>query len=160
MMLRAEITYLNVSAEQAWNDKKGHFVELAYRVDVSDLPEDLRRFDYIENIIFRMEWQEQVDGMDWLVTEREHAPFPDRVVLVGNASEVIGRHKTFLDRKFLTWEGKFFTRANLFCRVSLTPVLASVRVPIEMDRETGYYVLDATTKGNPPLAPSTPTVIY
>ncbi|TBG52588.1 hypothetical protein [Rhizobium leguminosarum] len=160
-MLPVQITYLNVSAEQDWNNKKGSFVELAYLVDLQSLPDELRAFDYIENIVFRMEWKETVGGDEYLITSHELSPFPDKILLVDNKDKIIGRRKCFLDReKFLQWENRFFNLANLVCRVSLTPVLASTRKSIAMDRQTGYYRLIANTEGSPPLGGVTDTVTY
>lgn len=159
-MIPVRITYLNVSAEQEWNNKKGSFVELAYHADLQNLPEEMRVFDFLENILFRMEWKESVDGEEYLITSHELSPFPERVVLVTGQNQIVGRRKAFLDRKFLEWESSFFNLANLVCRVSLTPVLGATRASIRMDRQTGYYRLIAETQGNPPLAPITNTVVY
>ncbi|QJX09037.1 hypothetical protein [Rhizobium brockwellii] len=160
-MLPVHITYFNVSAEQEWNNKKGSFVDLAYEVDIQDLPEQLRAFDYLENILFRMEWKEFLDGDEYLITSHELSPFPEKIILIGNEDKIVGRRKCFLDReKFLAWESKFYNLSNLLCRVSLTPVLASTRKSIAMDRQIGYYRLIATTEGSPPLSSVTDSVTY
>ena len=160
-MLHAKITYLKASPEETWNNKKGSFIEVAYQIDLTDMPDDLRKFSYIENIVFVMEWRETVGGEEYLITRHLHSPFPERVVFVDGKDEIVGQRKTFLDRKtFLEWEAAFYNLASLYCRVSLIPVLASTRVSIAMERLTGYYRLIPDTDGSPPLSALTPTVLY
>lgn len=160
-MIPIEITYLNASAETEWNKKKGSFVDIAYEADLTSLPEEIRRFSFLENILFRMEWKEFVDGDEWLITKHEISPFPERIIVANGHDKIVGKRKTFLNRKtFLDWEEDFFNLANLFVRVSLTPVLAAKRQSIDMERLTGYYRLIPKTIGSPPMSPITPSVIY
>lgn len=160
-MIPTNITYLRASAETEWNNQKGSFVEIAYEADLTELAPELRQFDYLENILFRMEWKDHVDGDEWLITKHELSPFPERVILIGGTNKVVGRRKAFLDRRvFLDWEEGFFNLANLFVRVSLTPVLGTDKRAIGMERQTGYYRLIPTTEGNAPLSDLTPAIEY
>lgn len=151
-MIPVEITYFEVSPQTVFEGKTGHMVKLAYKFDLDDdlLNSELVRYcDFVEDIVFKLEWKKPLSATEnILLKEKELAVYPKkRFMLTRN------NHRSaycFLSKDFLTYESSLRTlRPELFCRISLRPILTTIRQSISYDPHDPHYLLSSSTEGNP-----------
>jgi hypothetical protein len=149
-MIDVEITFFNISPEIEFDNRRGHLVRYAYRPAVDDDlvgTEFCRYFNFLENVVFKLEWRRYINNNFVLLKSREQSVFPSEhfQLKVG----LIRSGQCFLDQTFLTSQTGFLEAPELFCRISLTPVLAAKRRAIGYDRHGAYYKLIPEQAGSP-----------
>jgi hypothetical protein len=148
-MLNVDITYFDISPEIEFDNRRGHLVKYAYRPQVDEdfaTTEISRYFNFIEQSVFRLEWRRLVGKDFTLLKSREQEVYPPEYFSVRPG--LVRRGEAFLDREFLTYQPGFVEAPKLFLRVSLIPILATVRQDVGYDRHGAYYMLIPGSTGN------------
>jgi len=132
-MFDVNITYFEVGADIVIDRRHGHLVRLAYNLnleaDFDDIGPLVRNCDFIEQIVFRLEWKRYINGEYILLQSREQSVYPTRRFKLNKENRRAA--KCFLDKDFLKIEPRFPEAAELFCRISLHPVLASTKKTLD-----------------------------